>query len=145
MRSCSPRTTTPRGLENSRNPSMPWCRPIPLFPEPPKPQRRQGTLHRTGVHTGATGCRPAEHLLDPAVVVPEHVQTERSLTVVDEVDGFIDGVVGLHRQQWPEDLLLGDAAFGTGVEDQRQRHAAGRAVGHAALLQLENLVTRVPG
>lgn len=29
------RTTTPRGLENSRKPSWPWWRPMPLAPTPP--------------------------------------------------------------------------------------------------------------
>src|ERR1700727_788919 len=32
MRSPSPRTNTPRRLENSRNPSIPWWRPRPLSP-----------------------------------------------------------------------------------------------------------------
>ena len=36
IRSPSPRTNTPRRLENSRKPSMPWWRPEPLWPMPPK-------------------------------------------------------------------------------------------------------------
>src|SRR3954453_8210111 len=98
MRSPSPRTKTARRLENSRKPSMPWWRPEPLWPMPPKGSEGSAPWAAVAFTHAPPEVVRRRTSSATASSFGEHVQRERALAGVDVADRLVEVVVGLDRQ-----------------------------------------------
>ena len=111
---------------------MPWWRPLPLWPTPPKPSDGSAPCSAQMLTHAPPERGLPQHVLGDLRVLAVDVQAERPLARVDLGHRLAEVVVGDDRQDRAEDLFLHDAQVLRRVDDQHQRQPPGRRVALAA-------------